>query len=265
MQGLSGSWFCKMFNEISAFTGLSIDVLPFFIAAMFLAGLIRGFSGFALSATVMACLSSFIAPIEIIPICFALEILAAVIMFRGGLKDADFSLVKGLAIGNFVGVPLGLFVLTQLDVSTSRIVALTMVMCVGTLLLFRVKASFLTTQKGPYIGGLTAGIASGIASIGGMVVALFVLTLDKTAKEIRASLIIYLMIAMVSSVIYLILYEIMTLDAIKRALVASPIMIAGVLVGSALFRPNFAKYYKPICLLVLLVICALGLFRQLIS
>lgn len=138
-------------------------------------------------------------------------------------------------------------------------------MCVGVLLLFRVKAAFLTTQKGPYVGGLTAGIASGIASIGGMVVALFVLTLDKSAREIRASLIIYLMIAMVSSVIYLILYEIMTFEAIKRAATASPIIIAGILAGSALFRPNLAQYYKPVCLVVLLVICALGLYRQVFS
>lgn len=251
-----------MWNEILNFTGLEADILPFFIGAMFLAGLIRGFSGFALSATVMACLSSFIAPIEIIPICFALEILAAIFMFRGGFQDADFSLVKGLAIGNFVGVPIGLFILTQLDVGTSRIVALIMVMGAGTLLLFRVRASFLATQKGPYIGGLTAGIASGIASIGGMVVALFVLTLDKTPKEIRASLIIYLMIAMVSSVTYLILYEIMTFDAVKRAVAASPIMITGILIGSALFRPSLAKYYRPFCLILLLVICVIALFRQ---
>ena len=50
----------------------------------FCAGLVRGFTGFALSAIVMASAALILSPLALIPICWWLELVASAMMLRGG-------------------------------------------------------------------------------------------------------------------------------------------------------------------------------------
>jgi len=72
------------------------------------AGIVRGFSGFALSALVMASAVVILPPVELIPICLILELAASLLMARGGWQEADRGTVLGLVIGSTIGVPIGL-------------------------------------------------------------------------------------------------------------------------------------------------------------
>ena len=82
--------------------------------------MVRGFSGFALSALIMASVALIIPPIELIPVCYVLEATASFIMFRGGLRHADMKIVWGLTIGTLIGFPMGLYATTGLPVETSK-------------------------------------------------------------------------------------------------------------------------------------------------
>jgi len=84
-------------------TGLPTQSFAIAAIAVFAAGLIRGFSGFGLSAILMASIVTIIPPVELIPICYVLEGAASVAMFRGGLKNADMTVVWGLVIGSAIG------------------------------------------------------------------------------------------------------------------------------------------------------------------
>lgn len=254
-----------MLQALADFTQLSPSLMGLFALTCCFAGLIRGFSGFALSATVMASMSSFMNPVSIIPIAFLLELVAAIFMVRGRAAEADMRMVWGLFLGNVIGVPIGLYALTKLDASMSKIIALSVICTLAILLFARVKAPILATRPGLLISGLAAGMASGIASVGGMVVALYVLARDRNPAEMRASLVMFLMLSMSSSVIFLFFYEIMTLVAVKRMIFAAPFAVSGILLGSYLFRPSFAHLYKPVCLLILMALCIVGLARQFLS
>ena len=65
---------------------LSLSETQFWIVALIclLAGIVRGFSGFALSALVMASAALTIPPIELIPVCWWLELCAGFMMIRSG-------------------------------------------------------------------------------------------------------------------------------------------------------------------------------------
>ena len=84
----------------------------------FIAGLVRGFSGFALSALVMASAVIFLAPIELIPILWFLEMAASLLMARGGWKDADRESALTLVGGNMLGWPIGLWMTTSVSGSS---------------------------------------------------------------------------------------------------------------------------------------------------
>lgn len=251
-----------MLQSIADFANTSSDIVIFMLATSLLAGLIRGFSGFALSATVMASLSSLIPPIELIAVSFFLEVMASVFMVRGGIKNADMGVVSGLVIGNIIGVPIGLLILTQIDVEVSKIVALIVILCLSSLIFIKVRAHFLATKPGLYISGITAGLVTGIAAVGGMVVALYVLAREKPAAQMRGSMVMFLLLSEFGTGIYLFLYDIFTFETVKRVIVMAPMLAVGILIGSLFFSPSLAKYYKPVCLVVLIAICAINLIKQ---
>lgn len=252
-----------MFETILEVTDLPASTLGFVALASLVAGLVRGFAGFGLSAVMFASVVTLLPPIELIPVTYILEGMASVVMFRGGMRDADMGVVWGLTIFSAIGVPLGLFATTTVDPDTSKLVALILVLILTLLQLFQIRAAFLSTKPGLYSTGLASGIATGLASIGGMVVALYVLSQKTAATQMRASLVMYLFLTMFTSIIYLLLYEVMTMQAVWRGLCFGPIMLVGVFLGKVLFRPSLIQFYKTFCLLLLITLCVVGLSRQL--
>jgi len=85
-----------MFETLIEFTNLSAEDLLICAGAMLLAGLVRGFAGFALSAILMASIVFILPPVELIPLCYFLEAAASISMLRGGLKDADIVMMLRL-------------------------------------------------------------------------------------------------------------------------------------------------------------------------
>lgn len=251
-------------EHLVEFTGLAPRDLTMAAAAVFIASMVRGFAGFGLSAVVMASVVTIIPPVQLIPICYLLEGTASILMFRGGLKDADMTIVWGLVIGSAIGVPAGLLVTTTIDIDLSKLIALLLILGLTIAQLFRLRPKFLATKKGPYAAGLIAGIASGLASVGGMVVALFVLARDAEARQMRASLVMYLFIGMFTSMVFLLIYDVMNMAAFRRGALLSPLVFAGVFAGTFLFRPSLARFYKRVCLGLLIALCVVGLTRLVI-
>lgn len=231
------------------------------IAAVFVAGIVRGFAGFALSAVTVAVLTPFIAPLELVPMCWFLEVAASLIMARGGFRDADRSMVVGLIVGSAIGVVIGLWVTGLLDPQLSKIVALILLLVLAALQLAKVRARFLATQPGLYAAGISAGLATGLAAIGGMVVALYVLAREAPARQMRGSLVLYLFGSEVAAGIALVVYGRMSEAVVARGLSLAVAAACGVLVGQALFTPRFEAFYKPVCLLLLIVLAFIGIIR----
>ena len=252
-----------MIETLANMTELAPGELILCTGAIFVAAIVRGFAGFALSALIMASVVTILPPVELIPVCFLLEATASLMMFRGGIKEADMRIVWGLAISSAVGSPIGLYATTTLPVDTSKLIALTLLIVLAALQLFKVRIPLLATRPGLYFSGLTAGIATGLASIGGMVVALYVLSQEKAARTMRASLVMFLAITMFTTLIYLLYYEVLDMMAARRGLVFAPVVIAGVLAGSWLFRPSLEGFYRRFCLVLLLSLAGVSLVRAL--
>lgn len=227
----------------------------------FVAGMVRGFSGFALSALIMASVALILPPIELIPICYVLEAVAGLIMFRGGLRDADMKVVWGLSIGSVIGFPIGLYATRALPVETSKLLVLCIILSLATAQLLRASPNFLARAPGLYASGVTAGVVTGLAHVGGMVVALYVLAREAPARTMRASLVMFLFIGTFITLVYLLGFGVMNKLAIVRGLLLVPFVTAGVLVGSAMFRPSLEAVYKKICLGLLIFLALVGLWR----
>ncbi|WP_417432703.1 TSUP family transporter [Hoeflea sp.] len=253
-----------MITTLTYQTGLALTDLAIVLAVVLIAGLIRGFAGFGLSAVVMAGVAILIPPVELIPMCYLLEGAASLAMFRGGMAHANMKIVWGLVICSAIGMPIGLLATTNIDVALSKKLALGLILALTLAQFFRLRPKFLTTPKGLYASGLTAGIATGLASVGGMVIALYVLASDTQPKQMRASLVMFLCISMVTSLVWLVAYDVMTTQAVWRGVLMSPVVLLGVFAGIWLFRPAYEHLYKNACLLLLTLLSATGLISQML-
>lgn len=225
------------------------------------AGIVRGFSGFALSALVMASAVVILPPVEIIPICLILELAASILMARGGWNEADRGTVLGLVIGSTIGVPIGLAFTTSLPVETTKTIALVIIIALALMQLAKIRLAFLATKPGLYGAGLTAGIATGLASVGGMVVALYVLSQDAKAGKMRAALVLFLFISSTTTLISQLVFGVMDQTAAYRGFAMAIPALIGVKIGQMMFVPRLERYYRPFCLTLLTGLAMTGLIR----
>jgi len=245
-------------------TALELDgaTLAVVMGVVFLAGVVRGFSGFALSALIVAGLATVISPVALIPVCIVLEGTASLVMFRRGTRaEADWRIVRGLALGSVLGLPLGLQATLLLHPDASRFAALILITALAALQLIGRAPPALASRPGLYLSGLLAGVATGIAGVGGMVVALYVLAANAPPARMRASLVMFLFIGVFTSGAWLIATGVLDRLALVRGLALSPVVVIGVLAGTRLFRPSLQRFYRGFCLALLIGLSLAGLIR----
>ena len=242
---------------------LSLSDTQFWIVALIclLAGIVRGFSGFALSALVMASAALIIPPVELIPVCWWLELCAGFMMIRSGWKEADRRLAITLVVGSSLGLPLGLYLTTHVAVALSQAIALGCIASLAALLLGKIKLDFLANPKGHLGVGICAGIATGLASVGGMVVALFVLVSNVPARQMRATLVVFLLLSQALTLIILIAYGVMDQRAALRGVTLAVPTTLGVYLGKKFFISKLEPFYRPSCLILLISLTLLGLMQ----
>ena len=244
---------------------LTISEVAILATICLIAGIVRGFSGFALSALVMASAALIIPPIQLIPICWWLEMTASLFMFHSGWQEANRKVAVGLAIGSTLGMPFGLALTMAIATELSKLLALGLIITLAALQLARVRMPFLVSNWGLYGSGWLAGVVTGVAGVGGMVVALFVLSQKAQPRQMRASLVLFLSLSSVTTIVSLWYFGVMDQVAIKRGLVMALPTGLGVVLGKLLFMPKWEYFYKPFCLTLLIALAGTGMIRAILS
>ncbi|MCM2563050.1 TSUP family transporter [Lutimaribacter sp. EGI FJ00015] len=241
---------------------LSSGLLTWLVVVVFLAGMVRGFTGFAASATIMALATVWIAPIDLIPICLLLELTASALLMRGGFGDADKPLALTLVGMGLVGVPLGLALTKTLDPDVSRMIALALVAVLATMQLLRIPLPIGRGRAGAAAVGLLAGVVNGLASIGGLVHALYIMARNLPPRSMRGTMIVIITIGGTITFFWQVVLGILTTQATLRYGVLLVPFVAGLALGRHYFTPETEQHYRPVCLTLLVVLAALGLVRQ---
>ena len=240
---------------------LTAGDLAFALVAVFVAGIVRGFTGFALSALIMATLATLIPPVQLIPVCTMLELASAAVLLRGGFGQANKRMAILLQSGALIGVPTGLYLTNTLNPETSKLIALLLTVTLALLQLARVRLPLSQAAVPTMLTGVFSGFVTGLASIGGMVIALYALALNMPPKNMRGTLIFIIFIGGSLTFLWQILWGMITPLALTRAALFLLPMLAGVFLGRAFFTPKYEPYYRPLSLLLLIGLGAFGLLR----
>lgn len=138
----------EAFSRLADFLQLSPGHLAIVMGAIFIAGLVRGFAGFGMTALIVASLALILSPKELIAVAFFLEMAASLLLVRGGLALADRKIAGILLVGNWLGWPIGIALTNALAPDASRLAALALIMVLTLLQLAKIKP--------PKVDGLAA-------------------------------------------------------------------------------------------------------------
>lgn len=206
------------------------------IAIVFLAAIVRGYSGFGFSLLAITALSLLYAPATIIPSIFLLEIAASLHLLPGLWRDIHWRSLIPLVIGTGIGTPIGLKFLTAIPAAPMQIALGLFVFAVTCLLWIGFALKTMPRNIASTSAGLAAGVANGAFGIGGPPVILFYFASPAGNIVGRATLVVYFLLTDAIGLAFLARENLVTTDSLVRTLTFLPALLAGVWLGARSFK-----------------------------
>lgn len=250
-----------------------LDLLPamgtgsalLIFATVFLAGVLRGFTGFGFALAAVPVITLFLDPAAIVPAIPIVAMVAGSKQLRRAWKEANWPAVRRLLGGAVLGAPFGVLALSLLPANVMRIViGATLLAAVA--LLWRGYKFSKAPPTGAQIGiGVVSGLLNGATAMGGPPVILFFLASPEGVAVGRASLLIYFFFISAWSIAMQAAGGLIDFKVIVLALLMIPVMAAGNVIGDKLFDRSNATTYQRVALIFLLVIAVLAILRAIMT
>ncbi|MEM1374657.1 MAG: TSUP family transporter [Pseudomonadota bacterium] len=233
--------------------------LIWLLAAVSLAGLVRGFSGFGSAMIFLPVAGRVVGPFEAILIFTVCDFFGPLPLLPRAVRDGDMGEVGKLLLFCAVALPVGLYLLTISDPALFRwVVSLATLTLVAALVLgFRHRLPFkLPTLIG---SGALSGLLGGVSGLGGPPVILLYLASSRDTEVIRANTLVFLVgfdLLMSASLVAFGRFDLGL--AVLGLLLLVPYTAAGLL-GERLFDPDRATLYRRVAYVIIGVAAVQGL------
>ncbi len=225
------------------------------------ASLLRGFTGFGFGLAAVPLLSVALPPAEVVPLVVTLQVIVGL----GGTREAwalcDWHAVRLLLPGLFVGVPVGLLILTALAPNPVRLM-------IGVIIAFSVVLLYRGARLPPNPSrlltasvGLLSGIISGLASMGGPPIIVYLMALGHSASRIRATAIIYFLLAGCVTLVPMAVRGLVTRDTLVFAAASLPVLFGGSWLGTLAFHRAQPRHHRQTALITLSVLATVLIGR----
>ncbi|MEM6276026.1 MAG: TSUP family transporter [Pseudomonadota bacterium] len=225
--------------------------LPLLVAAVILAGLVRGFSGFGSAMIFLPVAGRVVGPFEAILIFTVCDFFGPLPLLRRAFREGTMEEVGRLLLFCAMGLPLGLYLLTISDPALFRWVVsiATLILLAALILGFRHRLPFtLPTLSG---AGLISGLLGGVSGLGGPPVILLYLASSRATEVIRANTLVFLVGFDVLMSLSLFAFGRFDLGvAVLGLLLLVPYTAAGLL-GQKLFDPARGTLYRRVAYVII--------------
>lgn len=241
--------------------GLIIPTFIFSIFVVFVAAIVRGYSGFGFSALLVTSLSLVMAPAEVVPVALMLEIVASAHLLPKVWRDVDRRLVGWLFFGSAIALPIGVHILATLPVMPMR-TALYVICLVAVLTIW----SGFKVRDGQGVrhvlgAGLISGIVNGATAMGGLMVIIFLLTGPMTAASMRASMIAFFLVMDLFATAVTGAEDLLSADVLLRTALFVPPLLIGNWLGHRKFVSTAPESFRRYTLFLLIFLSGAGLLR----
>lgn len=221
------------------------------VVAVVIAGIFRGFSGFGTGMILVPCLSVIYEPIVAVMTVVLLEIVTAIQLVKTSLPLCHWQTVMPMAVISSLTVPFGALLLINIDANTMRIVIAVLVMLSVAILSSGWRYKGEASIKVSAITGVSSGLITGATSLGGLPVILFYLSSHLPTQVARASMIVFLIITTIVSLLTYMSHGIITSDVILRTASIVPVFVLAIWLGGLLFGKVSEPLFRKIILSLL--------------
>lgn len=219
-------------------------ILLIAFAIVFIAAIVRGYTGFGFAIISALGLMCLIPPVQAISIALTLDIVCSIHLIPKAIPNLEKKLLSKLLIGSVVAVPLGIYLLTSIDSNSIKMLVAIFSITGGACLLINRKlfTSLVATSNNYSLAlpvGFVTGLATTMASSGGPPLMLYLLNTSLKAIQVRAVALLFFIVSSSCSLTGLFLIGDVTTKTLLWALqLLVPAFIGGI-IGQRLF------YYSP--------------------
>lgn len=238
---------------------LDVNTLAALLLTAFLAGIARGFSGFGAALIFVPVASALIGPRVAVPLFLVTDIVAAIGMIPDAWKRAERRDVGTMAIGGFIGVPLGAYALTVVDPLVLRWAIVALVIGLLALIISGWRYKGDPNPAATAGVGLVSGVLSGAAQVGGPPIVAYWLGRPMTSQTVRANIVIYFAISSVFGMVSYVTGGLITREVLTLALVMTPVFAVAIWLGSHLFSRSDEIFFRWVCYGLIAIAAILGM------
>ncbi len=225
---------------------LSFEGLPILIMAASAAGLVRGFAGFGTAMVFVPIAALVVEPIYAILMMMTFDLFGPLALLPRAWRDGEPRDVGLLGAGAILGLPFGVYLLTQLDPVVFRwmisILALSLLVLLSSGWRYRNPLNGLMTG----IVGVISGFLCGIAALPGPPVIMSYMSSPRAPQMIRGNMIMYLfLVDILSFLVFGVKGLLLVLPLSIGLVLAVPYALAGML-GQRIFNPEKEHIYRRV-------------------
>jgi len=240
-------------------TALATPGLVWLVAAVFVAGLVRGFAGFGSAMIIMPVASSVLSPVEAVIFLICTELIGPLPNAPAAWREGTPRDVGLLVLGAVLALPLGIWALTTMDATVfGWVVSISVIVLLGlTASGWRLRGA-LTTRL-TVAAGAVGGFMTGFAGIPGPPVIMLYMASTLPIAVMRANFLLYLV--GLDLLLFPMLWALGLMNwpiAFLGVLVGIPNLIANAL-GARLFDPANERLFRNVAYIVIAASAIVGL------
>ena len=223
------------------------------LAIVFVGATVMGTVSFGLGLVVSPILLLFVAPQSTVVMVNSLTAILLFIVLIHARSHFDLRLIAGTALGGLVAVPIGVLLLDSASPATLRFVIAVVILCLAPLAIANVQLPLAQRRlTGPVIGFLTS-LSVTTLTIGGPLVAIYVLARRWPPQVMRASLAFYFLVANILAFGLYTQAGLVDWDTMANIGILIPSLLLGFGLATLLVRRMDARIFRYVAVTVIIV------------
>jgi uncharacterized membrane protein YfcA len=244
---------------------LMVPTLLIAVFGILVASVLRGFTGFGFGLAAVPLLSLALPPAKVVPLVVVLQAIVGVAGLRSAWRLCDWRAIRDLTPGLVLGIPIGLAILTEFAPNQVRLL-------IGSL----IAASVVVLHRGMRLPpkpsrsvtlgvGLLSGAMSGLSSMGGPPIVVYLLALAHSAAQVRATSIVYFMLSALLSLGPMIWRGLVDQEVVIWGATCLPVLFGGSWLGTWGFHRAKPHHHRATALVMLSMLATVLIARALFA
>jgi len=233
------------------------------LSGVFAAAILRGFTGFGLGLAAVPLLSLALPPAQVVPLVVVLQVVIGLGSLKGAWRSCDWRSIGYLAPGLVMGIPVGIAILGFFPANVVRLAIGVVIAASVALLWYGVRLPPNPSRLTAIGVGLLSGVISGLASMGGPPIVVYLLALGHGAAVVRASSIVFFLLSGMVAMVPLSLSGLINREILLWSAVSVPILFLGSWLGTWGFHRARPHHHRNTALIVLSVLAVVLIVRAL--